>query len=872
MTQIDSQLSTGLPGLDNTLRGLIPGDNIVWRADTLEDYEFFLAPYWQSARAKGRKVVYFRFGSHRPLVPEDSGVDIVRPALEAGFEKFISDLHAVIRENGRGAFYIFDSLTDLSERWHSDQMLGNMFVLICPYLLDVEAIAYFALLRGRNSSDVIQRIHNTAQVIINVFRQSGELYLHPLKVQRRYSPTMYMLHVWDGSGFQPVTNSASISDVMMSAPGVNPGENEAALGDLERIYAEAKEINDAVKRGERPESDAADALSKLAGITISRDARVLELARSCLTLSDVLQIKSRMIGSGQIGGKSVGMLISRAILRKQGGRWPDLLEAHDSFYVGSDVFYSFIVHNGLWHIREKQKDPERFMEGAGQARRRMLVGQFPDSIIKQFADMLDYFGQSPIIVRSSSLLEDNYLNAFSGKYESVFCANQGPREKRLEDFISAALSIYASSMSEKALSYRARRGLLQQDEQMALLVQRVSGSFHNRLFFPHIAGVGYSHNPYVWDKRIVPEAGMLRLVFGLGTRAVDRVDDDYTRIVALNMPGMRPESSFDKVRKYAQRRADVIDLDSNQLVFMSFEKIANRCEDIPLEMVSSRDSETDRRAAAAGMKNVSSRALTFNKLLKETSFADDMREMMSILREAYGADVDIEFTGNFTDDGALRINLLQCRPLNIKGVGEVAETPVIPVENLIMKSTGAVIGKSRDINIDWIIYVPPSVYGELPRSDRYAAARLIGKIARLPQLKSGGNIMMIGPGRWGSSMPELGLPVSFTEINAASVICELVAMNDNLIPEVSLGTHFFNDLVEMDILYIAYFPNVEGNLFNAQALESARNMLEELLPEDSSMSRAVKLIEARSLFNRPIKLNANVMEQKTSLYADIARE
>ena len=136
-----------------------------------------------------------------------------------------------------------------------------------------------------------------------------------------------------------------------------------------------------------------------------------------------------------------------------------------------------------------------------EARRRILTGRFPEYLVKEFAEMLDYFGQSPIIVRSSSLLEDNYGNAFAGKYESVFCANQGPHAKRLQDFLSAVQAVYASSMSEKALRYRAQRGLLDRDEQMSLLVQRVSGGCHGSLFFPQVAGVALSRNPYVWNEQ-----------------------------------------------------------------------------------------------------------------------------------------------------------------------------------------------------------------------------------------------------------------------------------------------------------------------------------------------------------------------------------
>jgi hypothetical protein len=116
----------------------------------------------------------------------------------------------------------------------------------------------------------------------------------------------------------------------------------------------------------------------------------------------------------------------------------------------------------------------------------------------QFAEMLDYFGQSPIVVRSSSLLEDSFGSAFSGQYESIFCANQGSPQERLEAFLAAVRHIYASAMGRDALLYRAQRGLLDRDEQMALFVQRVSGAAYGRLFFPQVAGVGLSFNPFAW--------------------------------------------------------------------------------------------------------------------------------------------------------------------------------------------------------------------------------------------------------------------------------------------------------------------------------------------------------------------------------------
>ena len=201
--------------------------------------------------------------------------------------------------------------------------------------------------------------------------------------------------------------------------------------------------------------------------------------------------------------------------------------------------------------------------------------------------MLDYFGQSPIIVRSSSLLEDGFGNAFTGKYDSVFCPNQGSPQERLDAFLSAVRNVYASTMSPEALLYRADRGLIDRDEQMAILVQRVSGAVYGHLFYPQVAGVGLSYNPYVWSEQIDPEAGVLRLVFGLGTRAVDRSDDDYTRLVALNAPQRRPEANGPAPAD-SQRRVDLLDLRANRFTSERIDDVASTSPDLPIDLPVSR--------------------------------------------------------------------------------------------------------------------------------------------------------------------------------------------------------------------------------------------------------------------------------------------
>jgi hypothetical protein len=862
------QASTGLPALDKILRGVRPGDNIVWQVDSIDDYVPFIEPLITSATLRRQKLVYFRFAKHVELVPKDSGAEVYQLCPEAGFEIFIGKIHDVIRRAGRGGYYVFDSLSELAAECYSERMVGNFFRLTCPYLSELDTVAYFAALRDYHSYHAALPIAQTTQLLIDVYRHEGKIYIHPLKVHQRHSSTMFMLHVWDEDDFVPVTESTTISDILTSAPW--PGLQSASyrmVGMWDRRFMQAEELLKSYDRGECSRETIDKAFHRQLRQLISRDERILALAEKYLSLSDIIHLWKRLIGSGLVGGKAVGMLLGRAILEKSNPRWAELLEAHDSFFIGSDIFYSFLVENECWGIRQNQKDPTTLLDGAEEARQRILRGNFPDYIIARFSDMLDYFGQSPIIVRSSSLLEDNFGNSFSGKYESVFCANQGTQQDRLEEFINAVRFIYASSMSEEALVYRAERNVLERDEQMALLVQRVSGKPYESLFFPQLAGVGLSYNPYVWDDSIDPEAGILRLVFGLGTRAVNRSDDDYTRVVALNAPDKRPEAGFDEVARYAQRRMDMLNLEENRFASGHFVDVAKQSRELPVEMFASPDRGIERRVRHGQGSDTRHWVLTFDRVLSKTAFVRDVREMLKILRETYDCHVDIELTANFSSEGSYRINLVQCRPLQIKEDKPVTSSAAsLDEQNLIMEAHGGIIGQSKMLTIDQIIYVIPSVYGHLSERDRYAIARLIGKLTHLERQAKAKTIMLLGPGRWGTSTPSLGVPVSFAEINTVSVLCEIDTVREGLVPDLSLGTHFFNDLVEMDMLYIGFSRSKKQNIINQDLLNALPNHVADFLPEASAWSQAVRVIEAPDP-NRFVLIADNI-RQKAAVYVD----
>ncbi|MBN1411904.1 MAG: hypothetical protein JW969_13730 [Spirochaetales bacterium] len=865
MPKVYTLMSTGISELDNVINGVMPGDNIVWQVDNIDDYLKFVDPYCTDAVKNGNTLIYFRFADHKELVPDNIGAKIYHLHPEIGFESFIADIFKVIEEVGEGAFYVFDCLSELAVDWYSDRMLANFFMLTCPYLYDYDTVTYFALMRNYNTSQTVNAIHETAQVIIDVYNRESGMYIHPLKVYKRYSKTMYMLHQWQEKKFVPVGRSIHISEILHDLPHLWLNTSNAKLDMWNRVFERAQELITETSTEEDILKEKEECRQRMLRMVVTRDERLLKLADKYFTLKDLVEIGNHMIGTGLIGGKTVGMLLARAILENKDPSWKKRLETHDSFYIGSDVFYTYLIKSKCWWVRWKQKHSENFLEGVDEARKRLISGTFPTDIKNQMKEILNYFGQSPIIVRSSSLLEDAYGNSFSGKYESVFCTNQGNPEERFEEFMNAVKTVYASTMSREALQYRHQRGLLDRDEQMALLIQRVSGSIYKDYFYPQTAGVGYSYNLYVWDKNIDPKAGVIRLVFGLGTRAVDRHDDDYTRVVSVNEPNKRPEANFEEVKKFAQKKADVLNLEKNRMESAYFSDIADH-SGLPLEILASRDAELERYAKENNKSDIFPWILTFEGLLSKTKFIEDIKSMLATLQDAYEHAVDIEFTANFLSGEDYRINLLQCRPFQVKkGVGAVKDPGNINAKNILLKTTGPIIGNSSHFTIDRLVYVVPEVYGKMSERERYETARLIGKITNLGKKKK--TIMLLGPGRWGTTTPSLGVPVHFGEINRVSVLCETAEMHEGLIPDVSFGTHFFNDLVELDIHYLAIQPTRKDNVINKALLDQLPNNLENLLQVNSKWNQVVKVMDFMN-GNTKLYLYLNAVEQRGLCYVE----
>jgi len=814
------KVSTGLEGFDQVIDHLRFGDNVVWQVDSLSGYKKMVNYLVESARAENMSLIYIRFANHEPLLDGCSDIKSYQIDASKGFESFATEIHNLIREQGKGVLYVFDCLTDLLEYWHSDLMIGNFFKATCPYLYELDTVAYFAIMRNFHTYSTIANIRETTQLLLDLYQINDKIYIHPLKVWQRYSPTMFFPHLIQGQEAVCITSSSDASELFHS---INRGEMR--LDHWNNIFNEAK------KMLSLPHEQQEKVKKRLMHMIIGSDSRMFQLCDRYFTLKDILDIASREIGTGFIGGKSVGMLLARKILEIEGEeRYTAFLEPHDSFYIGSDVFYTYIVQNGWWKLRSRQKTIEGYYKYAAELKEKLLCGSFPKDIQEQFIQMLEYFGQSPIIIRSSSLLEDNFGNAFAGKYESIFCVNQGTPQERYEAFEQAVRIVYASTMNEDALNYRMMRGLALQDEQMAILVQRVSGDRYGDYFFPHIAGVGNSTNLYVWDESIDMNAGMLRLVFGLGTRAVDRTDGDYVRVVCLDNPLRMPPMNYEDQKKFSQHRLDLLSLKDNALECRDLDEVLSLPLKADKRLFVSPDYATEDRMRQLGYTSFKTpQILDFKKLFSETKFAEIMREMLALLRKAYNYPVDIEFTANFKKDNSFKINLLQCRPLQTKGLGKAVQIPEITdTRDCFIMSKGSFMGGSVRLPIDYVIFIKAGAYLKLAEQEKYEIARQIGIINR--EMK-GKNVMLIGPSRWGSTTASLGVPVHFSEIYNMKVLCEYSSKKEGFMPELSYGSHFFQDIVETEIFYVAIFDGYQDVIFNPDYILSRENLLASFLPE-----------------------------------------
>jgi hypothetical protein len=847
---------SGLPGLDEALDYMRYGDIVVWQVSDIGDYRFFVTPFVERALMDRKNVVYFRFGKHGSLVEPAFGVKIYEIDIDSGFESVVMSISDIIDDEGNETYYVFDSMTDLQVEWVADFMMGNFFVVTAPEIMRTHSIAYFAYKRNHHSFESIARIRETASILVDVFSGESHMYLQPIKVEERYLPTIFLPHrvdySGDGEGLRPLTNGIELARYYALVAQNGNVDSSQNLDNWERFFMQ--------KKSDLQEGDDTGDLRELCRLVFGTDERILDIAVKNVKLADLLDIKARMIGVGSIGGKATGMILSRMIVDKRLPELSDILEPHDSFYICSNLYYTFLVKNKCWGLKIKQRRKSGYFPIAEIIKEKILEGEFSDNIREQFRRMLEYFGQSPIIVRSSSLLEDAFGNAFAGKYESVFCVNKGALEDRLRAFEDAVRTVYASTMDESVLEYRMQRGLSAKDEQMALLVQRVTGSLFKDLYMPAAAGVAFSYNAYRWNHDIDPDAGMIRIVMGLGTRAVDRTDGDYPRIAALDRPDLKAmPGKF--VSDFAQHKVDVLDLTINAHTTKPIEEVAGRMSGWFKAIMIEHDTARENELKQYGM-NRSIVFTTCDNLLRNDEFVTAMRRILNTVEGEYKYPVDMEFALNISKSGGFVINLLQCRPLQVGGAGIRVDMPDIPKKKTFFRLTGGTMGGEYFQEIDAVVRIDPKLYYEYPYNQKPAIARVVGQINHAYK-DSGKVVMLLAPGRIGTSSPELGVPVKFAEICNMSIACEVAYEGAGYMPELSFGSHFFQDLVEADIFYASIFENKGTTAYYApEFFANEVSVLVDMVKDD--MSEAIAdIVQVYDTSGMGLKIVSDITKGET---------
>jgi hypothetical protein len=581
----------------------------------------------------------------------------------------------------------------------------------------------------------------------------------------------------------------------------------------------------------------------------SDDLDYINVIKNYATVEDFSGMLSRTVGppqgNGKLGGKAAGLFRAEKILMAAKKDYISLrnLAVPKTWFVTSDGILDFLHFNALEEMPSiKYRDPAEIRQEFPFLEQIFKNSSLSPEMIAGLAMALDDFGDKPLIVRSSSLLEDTLGAAFAGKYKSLFVANQGTKKERLEALVDAIVEVYASVFGPDPIEYRRERGLLDFNEEMGILIQEVVGRRCGKYYLPAYAGVAFSSNEFRWSPRIKRSDGIIRLVAGLGTRAVDRVGDDYPVLVSPGQPGLRVNASPDEVLRYSQHNVDVINLETRRFETMTAEQlVAEVGPELPaLSQIVSvyRDGElaspTSNMIDLAGGTPV----VTFAKLLAHGPFIPQVRDMLKILQQALGWPVDIEFA---CDGDIHKLYLLQCRPQSQAGGTGSVEVPKNVANADRLFTANRYITNALVKGIEYVVYVDPDAYDDLPTMEDLAqVGRIVGELnAKLPRQR----FILMGPGRWGSRGDiKLGVRVGYSDINNTAMLIEVARKKKDYVPELSFGTHFFQDLVEANIRYLPLYPDEQDAVFNEAFFRDAPNALRKLLPAARRFEHVVRVI------------------------------
>jgi len=625
---------------------------------------------------------------------------------------------------------------------------------------------------------------------------------------------------------------------------------------LANLNTPLMEIADAIRRYYHINPNLNDRRSaNTEGIRVSLIRRFLtdqldfiNIAKTYCDVTDFYDLLQNMIfppeSHGKVGGKSSGLILAKKIIQKS-HQYKDTLadvKTPKTWYITSDAIIQFIYYNSLEEIVEQRyKEIDEIRQEYPHIVQAFKNSHFPTELINGLSRALDDFGRSPIIVRSSSLLEDRMGSAFAGKYKSLFLANQGTKQQRLDALMDAIAEVYASTFSPDPIGYRKERGLIDFHEEMGLMIQEVVGVTIGKYFMPPFAGVAFSNNEFRWSPRIKRDDVLIRIVPGLGTRAVDRIGDEYPILIAPGSPDLRVNLTLSERVAYSPKFIDVINLETNSFETIHIKDVLNQVGDnFPLlnEIFSILEENNLKTPIGLGISTSRDKDLivTFENFIKRSKYIKQIDEILKILKEKFEVPVDVEFASDGKD-----LYLLQCRPQSSSSETVSAIIPRDVAPERILFNANRYVSNGRVPDVKFIVYINPDSYARIQDfQDMKNIGKIVGMLNKMLPKKS---FILMGPGRWGSRDDiRLGVSVTYSDINNTSVLIEVARKKGSYVPELSFGTHFFQDLVEASIRYLPLYPDDDGVVFNEKFMLESENSLARYLPEYAYLGETVRVI------------------------------
>ena len=466
--------------------------------------------------------------------------------------------------------------------------------------------------------------------------------------------------------------------------------------------------------------------------------------------------------------------------------------------IATDYFDQFILENDLQYVIDSDISDEEILS-------EFVSSRLPEELVEELRAFVDTT-RSPLAVRSSSKLEDSSYQPFAGVYSTYMIPLAENRDQMLRMLGKAIKSVYASVFYSGSRTYIQTTGNLLSEEKMAVVVQSICGSEHNGLYYPLLSGVARSVNFYPIGNEKA-EDGIVDLAFGLGKTVVDggnslRFSPKFPKKILQLSETKLALRDTQKMMYALDLRSGAFKISRDEGVNLAHIQIAEGLQHYSHpELVASTFSIENNRMIP-GISAKGPRVISFDAILKYNRYplAQILKEILEICKNELMCDIEMEFAADIEhkENGTrLNMKLLQVRP-----VGEYSSDTNISIEkvteemgNVLIKSTKA-LGSGHVDGIKYVIHVPSETFDSAKTKEMAAEIAEFNNMVK----KEGGSYLLIGPGRWGSSDPWLGIPVMWSDISEARMIVETAIPGYQIEP--SQGTHFFQNITSLGVGYL----------------------------------------------------------------------